>query len=90
MASDYQPNYWATCVDAQHLGPAVRWVQRNADVLLDSHGIGGDRSRGESCGFASWSRRIGILVLRDPSTGPSDISVNLHDAFELPTVNSLR
>jgi len=66
------------------LAEALAWMRRSADVLVDSHGIGGDPSRLEPYGFASWSPRMGILVLRNPSDAPATFAVDLQDAFELP------
>lgn len=63
---------------------AIRWVQRNADVLADSHGIGGDPGRGEVYGFASWTPRMGILTLRNPTGRPARFAVDVQQAFELP------
>ena len=37
-----------------------RWSRTNADALVDSHWIGGDPSRQEVYGYASWSPRKGI------------------------------
>ncbi len=63
---------------------AIGWVQRNADVLADSHGIGGDPGKGEIYGFASWTPRMGILALRNPTGRPGKFSIDLKHAFELP------
>ncbi|MBI5817711.1 MAG: enterotoxin [Verrucomicrobia bacterium] len=63
---------------------AIRWVQHNADVLVDSHGIGGDPEQGEVYGFASWSPRMGIITLRNPGAQPARLSVDIREAFELP------
>jgi hypothetical protein len=63
---------------------AIGWVQRNADVLADSHGIGGDPGKGEVYGFASWTPRMGILTLRNPTGRPTKFAVDLQQAFELP------
>ena len=38
----------------------------------------------EAYGWASWSPRKGILVLRNPSDQWQDFSVNVAQAFELP------
>jgi len=40
--------------------------------------------KGEVYGYASWSPRKGILVLRNPSDGPARHRVDLESAFELP------
>jgi hypothetical protein len=63
---------------------AIQWVQRNSDVLVDSHGIGGNPAKGEVYGFASWSPRLGILTLRNPNPQPANLSVDIQTAFELP------
>lgn len=63
---------------------AMRWVRRNGDVLVDSHGIGGDPAKGEVYGFASWSPRLGLLTLRNPGPQPATLSVDIRSAFELP------
>lgn len=62
----------------------IRWVQSNADVLVDSHGIGGDPGKAEVYGFASWQPRKGVLVLRNPADHPSEFRVDLEEVFELP------
>lgn len=72
------------------IAEAAGWVQQNADVLADSHGIGGDPAKGEVYGFASWSPRLGILVLRNPSDRPADFRIDLEQAFELPAGASRR
>ena len=63
---------------------AVQWSRANADVLVDSHWVGGDPAKGEVYGFASWSPRKGILVLRNPAERPAHFDVNLKALFELP------
>lgn len=66
------------------IAEAVGWVQHNGDVLADTHGIGGDPVKGEVYGFASWSRRMGIVALRNPGDRPAEFSLDLGPAFELP------
>jgi len=63
---------------------AIGWVRRNTDVLVDTHAIGGDPAKGEVYGFASWSPRKGVLVLRNPGPEPSSLEIDLAAAFELP------
>jgi hypothetical protein len=63
---------------------AIQWSRENADVLVDTHGIGGDPGKGEVYGYASWSPRKGILVLRNPSEKPARHQVDPADVFELP------
>lgn len=67
------------------LAEAVRWSHANADVLVDTHWIGGDPGKAEPYGWASWSRRKGILALRNPSDQPASISIDIGKAFELPS-----
>ncbi len=67
------------------LAEAVAWSRANADVLVDTHWIGGDPSLLEVYGWASWSPKKAVLVLRNPSDKPQEISVDIARAFELPT-----
>jgi hypothetical protein len=66
------------------LAEAAKWSRANADTLVDTHWIGGDPSLLEVYGWASWSPRKGILVMRNPSDKPQDFLVDVNDAFELP------
>jgi len=66
------------------LAEAARWSRANADVLVDTHWIGGDPAQGEVYGWASWSRRKGILALRNPKDEPGKIALDVGKAFELP------
>jgi hypothetical protein len=71
--------------DWDNLAEAANWSRANADVLVDTHWIGGDPAELEVYGWASWSPRKGILVLRNPSDQPQSIAIDLAKAFELPT-----
>jgi hypothetical protein len=66
------------------LAEAARWSRANADVLADTHWIGGDAGRSEPYGYASWSPRKGILCVRNPSRRPQVLTLTLAEAFELP------
>ena len=66
------------------LAEAAKWSRTNADVLKDTHWIGGDPAWLEVYGWASWTRRKGILVLRNPSDKAQAFRIRLQDAFELP------
>ena len=66
------------------LAETAKWSRANADVLRDTHWIGGDPAWLEVYGWASWSPRKGILVLRNPSDKQQTIRISLQDAFELP------
>jgi hypothetical protein len=69
--------------DWDNLAEAAKWSRENADVLVDSHWIGGDPGQLEVYGWASWSPRKGILVLRNPSDQPQSISIDIGKAFDL-------
>jgi len=66
------------------LADAANWSRRNADILVDTHWIGGDPRRLEVYGHAAWSLRGGILSLRNPSDKPQSIAVDVERVFELP------
>ncbi len=66
------------------LAEAAKWSRSNADVLVDTHWVGGDPARGEIYGWASWSKRKGILSLRNPHDKPGSITLDIAKAFELP------
>ncbi len=70
--------------DWDALAEAAKWSRSNADVLVDTHWIGGDPAEGEIYGWASWSKRKGILALRNPLDKPATITLNIGKAFELP------
>jgi len=92
-------SYFATgtCMQELHIDPALmtdafwdvlaeaaNWSRANADVLADTHWIGGDPAQGEVYGWASWAKRKGILSLRNPCDQPATIPIDIAKAFELP------
>jgi hypothetical protein len=66
------------------LAEAAKWARANCDVFADTHWVGGDPAEGEVYGWASWSPRKAILVLRNPTAKPARITLDLADVFELP------
>ena len=66
------------------LAEAAKWSRANADVLLDTHWVGGDPGKNEVYGWASWSPRKAILVLRNPDDQPASFAVDAAKVFELP------
>lgn len=66
------------------LAEAANWSRENADVLVDTHWIGGSPVQGEVYGWASWSKRKGILALRNPAEQSGRIAIDIGNAFELP------
>ena len=73
------PEHW----DA--LAEAAQWSRDNSDVLVDTHWVGGDPAAGQIYGWASWAPRKGILALRNPSDQPGEITIDIGEAFELPS-----
>lgn len=66
------------------IAESAQWSRRNSDVLVDTHWVGGDPGKLEVYGWAAWSPRMGILVLRNPSDRAQAFSVDLDSIFELP------
>lgn len=66
------------------LAEAAKWSRSNADVLVDTHWVGGDPIKGDVYGWASWSKRKGIVALRNPADKPGRIAMDIGKAFELP------
>jgi hypothetical protein len=73
-----------TAANWDDLAETAKWSRANADVLKDTHWIGGNPAWLEVYGWASWTPRKGILVLRNPSDHEQTIRIRLQDAFELP------
>lgn len=69
---------WAT------LAEAAKWSRANADVLVDTHWIGGDPAKLEPYGYASWAPRKGAVMLRNPDDRPRDFALDVASVFELP------
>jgi hypothetical protein len=66
------------------LAEAANWSRTNASVLKDTHWVGGDPAWLNIYGWASWTPKKGILVLRNPSDKPQSIAIDLAKALELP------
>jgi hypothetical protein len=66
------------------LAEAAKWSRANADVLVDTHWIGGDPAKSQIYGWASWSPRKGILVLRNPDDQSASFAAEVRDLFQLP------
>lgn len=66
------------------LAEAAKWSRDNAEVLRDTHWVGGDPAKLEVYGWASWSPKKAILVLRNPSDKAQKFSVDVGQAFEIP------
>jgi hypothetical protein len=66
------------------LAEAAKWARANADVLVDTHWVGGNPAKGEIYGYASWSPRKAVLVLRNPDDKPAAFTADVKNLFELP------
>ena len=71
--------------DWDELAEAARWSRRSADILVDTHWIGGDPAKLEVYGWASWSPRGGIVTLRNPNQVAQTFDLDVQPAFELPS-----
>lgn len=67
------------------LAESANWSRANADTLRDVHWVGGDPSKLEAYGWASWSSKNAILVLRNPSDKQQAFSVDIASVLELPS-----
>ena len=70
--------------DWNTLAEAAKWSHNNADVLIDTHWVGGDPAKLEVYGWAAWGPKKGILALRNPSDQAQSLAVDVGEAFELP------
>ncbi len=66
------------------LAQAAKWSAVNADVLCDTHWVGGNPARLDVYGWASWSARKGILALRNPSDRAQEIALDIGSVLEVP------
>ncbi len=70
--------------DWDSLAEAANWSRANADVLKDTHWIGGDPARLDIYGWAAWAPRKATLTLRNPSDQAQDFALDIRHALELP------
>jgi hypothetical protein len=70
--------------DWDTLAEAANWARRNAEVLRDTHWVGGDPGKLEVYGWAAWSPAKAILTLRNPNDRRQSISIDVGQTFELP------
>ncbi|MDE3103978.1 MAG: enterotoxin [Acidobacteriota bacterium] len=66
------------------LAEAAKWSRRNADVLQDTHWVGGDPNWLQIYGWAAWSPRKAILTLRNPGAQTASITLDAGRVLELP------
>ena len=70
--------------DWDTLAGAAKWSRANADVLRDTHWIGGDPGRLDVYGWASWSPAKAIITLRNPDSHAQTAVIDLQRQLELP------
>lgn len=66
------------------LAEAAKWSRAHADVLRDTHWIGGDPGRLDVYGWAAWSPTKSIITLRNPDTHAQTAVIDLQRQLELP------
>jgi hypothetical protein len=66
------------------LAEAAKWSRGNAEILKDTHWVGGDPGWLQVYGWASWSKGKSILVLRNPSDQAQSITLDVGQVLELP------
>ena len=66
------------------LAEAAKWARKNADILVDSHWIGGNPGELEVYGWAAWTPRAGTVTLRNPDSKSHEFSLDPAEAFEHP------
>jgi len=74
-----------TTSDWDTLAEAARWSRSNADVLRDTHWIGGDPGRLNVYGWGAWSPKKSIITLRNPDAKPQLAVIDLQRQLELPS-----
>jgi hypothetical protein len=70
--------------DWRVLAEAAKWSRANVDVLVDTHWIGGDPTKNQVSGWASWTPQKGIITLRNPDNRTQRVLLDVQAAFELP------
>ena len=70
--------------DWDTLAEAAKWSRANADVLRDTHWLGGDPGHLDVYGWAAWAPRKAVITLRNPSDMPQSFALDIGHALELP------
>ena len=71
------------------LASCIAWVRRNADVLADTHWVGGNpwnkqTKDGDIYGWASWNKQKCTLSLRNSSGKPETLKGTLRSILDIP------
>ncbi|GBR42381.1 enterotoxin [Neoasaia chiangmaiensis NBRC 101099] len=67
------------------IAQTAKWARANADVLKDSHWVGGDPGRLEPYGWAAWTPHKAIITLRNPDQTSRNILIEPRKVLELPS-----
>ena len=67
------------------LAEAARWSRAHSETLKDTHWVGGDPGKLEVYGWAAWSRKEGLVTLRNPSDETQHYQLHLAQALEANT-----
>jgi hypothetical protein len=70
--------------DWDTLAQAANWSRANADVLRDTHWIGGDPGRLDVYGWAAWSPAKAFITLRNPYDKPQLAILDVERQLQLP------
>jgi hypothetical protein len=73
-----------TDADWNTLAAAANWSRANADVLRDTHWIGGDPGRLDVYGWAAWSPSKAFITLRNPDEKPQLAVLDVDRQLQLP------
>ncbi len=69
------------------IAECIRWQRDNADVLPDTHWVGGNPWDGEKAnvyGWASWNGKKAVIALRNPSESTQEFNTTLRQMLEIP------
>jgi hypothetical protein len=70
--------------DWDALADAAKWSRANADVLRDTHWIGGNPGRLDVYGWAAWTPSKAVITLRNPGARAQTAVLDLQRQLELP------
>ncbi len=71
----------------RELATCIEWHRANADVLADTHWVGGnpwDGMRANVYGWAAWNAEKSTLALRNPCSTPQTFTTTLREALDIP------
>ncbi|MEG2099728.1 MAG: hypothetical protein RRY42_07460 [Mucinivorans sp.] len=72
----------------KELAGCIKWHRNNADVLADTHWVGGnpwDGAKANIYGWAAWTKEKQTLALRNPSSATTAYTNTLREVFEIPS-----